>query len=136
MAHPFLSPEWIAAVREIRDRHADAAAEAELPIAVKVNQIITDVPFGTPVHHAHIDTTQGAVIIEEGHLDRADVTVTMDYSTARTLFVDQDPQAAMQAFLGGKIKVQGDIAKLLAMQTMTPDPRARQIADEVRAVTG
>lgn len=122
-------------MREVRDRHGVSIDTASLPITVKVNQIITDVPFGDSPHHAHIDTTSGSLIIEEGHVERPDVTVTTDYLTARSIFVEQDPQAAMQAFLGGKIKVQGDITKLLALQSVQPDERAKAIADEVKALT-
>jgi hypothetical protein len=37
----------------------------------------------------------------------------MAYGTARSLFVQGDIQAVMQAFLGGRIKVDGDLSKLL-----------------------
>ncbi len=39
------------------------------------------------------------------------------YDTARSLFVQGDVQAVLQAFLGGRIKVDGDLSKLL-------DPRS------------
>jgi hypothetical protein len=43
----------------------------------------------------------------------------------------------MQSFMAGKIQVQGDITKLLAMQTpgAEPDPQAVAIAEAVRAIT-
>ncbi len=58
--------------------------------------------------------------MELGELDDADVTVTTDYDTAKAMFVDQDPAVAMQSFMTGKIKVQGDMMKLMAMQTPMP----------------
>ena len=64
-----------------------------------------------------------------------DLTVTVDYETAKTILVEGNPQAGMQAFMGGKIKVQGDMTKLMAMQTVTPDPAAKAIADRINAIT-
>ena len=78
----------------------------------------------------------GMILAELGELDPADVTVTTDYVTARALFVDQDQAASMQAFMAGKIKVQGDMMKMMAMQTSMPqDDIARAIAGEIQAIT-
>ena len=51
-----------------------------------------------------------------GHLEDPDLTVTVDWTTAKAIFVEQNPQAGMQAFMAGKVKVQGDMTKLMAMQ--------------------
>ena len=59
----------------------------------------------------------------------------VDYATAKAIFVDQNPQAGMQAFMAGKIKVEGDITKLMAMQNTAPDPEAQKIADQIQAIT-
>ena len=51
--------------------------------------------------------------------------------------VEQDGQAAMQAFMGGRIKVQGDMTKLLVLQGQlgTPDPVALEVAGRIKAIT-
>ena len=97
---------------------------------VKMNQIITDVPFGDGTIDAHMDTSSGDMEMDTGHLENPDVTVTLDYATAKAIFVDGNPQAGMQAFMAGKIKVQGDMTKLMAMQQASPDPVAAEIAAE------
>lgn len=134
MPHPFLSPEWIAAAREIREkRRGDAAAITE---SIRINQVITDVPFGDGTVRCWFDTSSGFAEIELGELDQPDVTITTDYETARAIFVDQDPTAAMQAFMAGKIKVQGDMMKLIALQSTLPhDDAGRAIAAEIKAAT-
>jgi len=43
---------------------------------------------------------------------------------ARQMFVEGNQQAAMQAFMGGQIKVEGDMTKLMAMQNSGGDPAA------------
>ena len=61
--------------------------------------------------------------------------MTVDYETAKAIIVDQNPQAGMQAFMAGKIKVQGDMAKLMAMQQGAPDPKAAEVAERIKAIT-
>ena len=135
--YPFLSDEWIAEARRIRAEVGDQSAGAA-PASVRMNQVITDVPFGTGRLDAHLDTSSGTLEMETGHLDDPDVTVTLDYETAKAIFVDTGPQAGVQAFLEGKIKVQGDMAKLLAMmqqQQDTTDPRAVEVQQRIREIT-
>ena len=90
-----------------------------------MNQIITEVPFGDGTIEAHLDTSGGEMEMDTGHIEGADLTVTLDYATAKAILVDGNPQAGMQAFMAGKIKVQGDMTKMMAMQSGTPDPVGR-----------
>jgi hypothetical protein len=84
---------------------------------VRVNLIVAEAPFSAAALDAHVDTSSGRLNIDTGHLANPDVTVSMAYSTARSLFVQGDIQAVMQAFLGGRIKVDGDLSKLLDPQS-------------------
>lgn len=131
--YPFLSDEWMAAARDIRDEFRGKTQ----PMAsrMKMNQVITDVPFGGGKIDAHLDSSSGEVEMELGHLSDPEVTVTVDYATAKAVFVDMNPQVGMQAFMSGKIKVEGDMAKLLAMQQTGPDPVAAELAGRIKAIT-
>ena len=131
--HPFLSPEWTEAARAIRAEYEGKTSP--IPHAVKMNQIITDVPFGEGTINAHMDTSSGDLVMEEGHIDEPDVTVTVDYETAKAIFVDGNPQAGMQAFMAGKVKVQGDMTKLMAVQSAPPDATAQEIQQKIQAIT-
>lgn len=84
---------------------------------------------------AHLDTSSGTVEMELGHLETPDVTLTLDYATARAIFVNQDRDEAMQAFMAGKIKVQGDMSKLLGMLQVPVDPLAGEVAERIKALT-
>jgi putative sterol carrier protein len=121
------------AVKGIRDQHAGEAPP--LPYKLKLNQVITGVPFGDGERRLHLDTTSGKMVMELGELPDPDATITTDYETARKLFVDQDQAAAMQAFMSGKIKIQGDMTKLMAMQASPVDDVTKQIAEEIKAMT-
>lgn len=135
MAHPFLSEAWIAEARKVREKYEGRAPK--VPFVVRMNQVVTKVPFGDGVIHSHLDTSSGELVMELGHLDNPDLVVTTDYETARTIFIGQDPQAGMQAFLSGKVKVEGDMTKMMLMQaTQQPDDElAKQIAAEIQAIT-
>ncbi len=124
--YPFLSEEWITEARKIRAELAPPPAGAA-PTSVRMNQVITDVPFGAGTLDAHLDTSSGALEMETGHLDHADVTVTLDYATAKAIFVDGTLDAGMKAFMEGRVRVQGDMAKLIAaLQQLAPPSAAAE----------
>jgi hypothetical protein len=130
----FLSDDWMAAVKDIRDRHA--AEAPPVPYKLKLNQVITGVPFlDGGERRLFLDTTEGKMNMDFGELEGADATVTTDYDTARKMLVDQDQAGAMQAFMAGKIKIQGDMTKLMAMQGAPVDEVAKQVADEIKSIT-
>ncbi|MEP7047320.1 MAG: SCP2 sterol-binding domain-containing protein [Ilumatobacteraceae bacterium] len=134
MPYPFLTAEWMEAAKSIREKYADQASN--INVSVRMNQVITDVPFGDADIKLYLDTSSGTLIMESGELDTPDLTLTTDYDTAKKIFVDQDQAAGMQAFMAGKIKVQGDMMKMMAMQTGMPqDEVAKTIADEIQAIT-
>ncbi len=131
--YPFLSDEWMAEAEKIREEYKGKTPP--VAHAVKMNQIITDVPFGESTIEAHMDTSSGELEMDRGHIDAPDVTVTLDYETAKAIFVEGNPQAGMQAFMAGKVKVQGDMTKLMAMQQGAPDPVQQQVAERIKAIT-
>jgi putative sterol carrier protein len=131
--YPFLSQEWMDEARKVRDKYKGKTPA--IPHQVRMNQVITDVPFGDGTLHSHMDTSSGELVMEEGHLDDVDLTVTLDYDTAKAIFVEGNPQAGMQAFMAGKVKVQGDMTKLMAMQQSTPDPTAAEIQQQIKDIT-
>ena len=135
-SYPFLSDEWIAEARRIRDEYAGALPPA--PVPVRMNLVVRHMPQGGNLD-AHLDTSDGGLDLDTGHVERPDLTVTVDHATARANFVDGDPQAAMQAFLSGRIKVDGDISKLLAVQASAVpgsiDPQAIEMAKRLQQIT-
>ena len=134
MSHQFLSDEWMAAAKSIREKYADQATK--VTSSIRMNQVITDVPFGDGTVALFLDTSSGDVVMEAGALETPDLTMTTDWDTAHKIFVEQDQAGAMQAFMGGRIKVQGDMMKLMALQTQMPDDEiARQISHEINDLT-
>jgi putative sterol carrier protein len=134
MTHAFLSTEWMDAARAIREKYADQVPEIDA--VIKINLSIIDVPFDDNTVDAYFDTSLGKLQLELGELEEPDATISTDYETARALFVDQDQTVAMQAFMAGKIKVQGDMMKMMAMQTAIPSNEFTDtIAAEIKSIT-
>jgi hypothetical protein len=138
--HVFLSPGWITAVRAIRDEYAAQVPDVPPAAVLRANVIITEAPFEPGEVRGSIDTSKG-LVIEPVELESPDLTATLDYDTAKALFVGNDPQALLQAFFGGKIRITGDATKLLGLPMPNPDDQspamalAREVAARVKAIT-
>ncbi len=131
--YQFLSNEWLAEASTIRAEFFGKGATIDQ--SIRMNLIVITVPFGEGTLHAHADTSTGELVIDISHIDPVDLTVTIEYEIAKAILVEGNPQAGLQAFMQGKIKVEGDIAKLLALQSMTPDPVAAEIGARIQAMT-
>jgi putative sterol carrier protein len=132
--YEFLSPEWIEAARAIRDEYQGRIGPT--PLAVTVNLVLGDAPGGGTIE-AHLDTSSGQPSLDLGLAPKPDVTLTMEYATARAAFAEQDGNAVMQAFMSGKIRVEGDMAKLMMMQAQQAQagPLAAEVMARVKDIT-
>src|SRR5580704_1050299 len=131
--YAFLSDEWVDEARKIREEYEGRAGT--MAHQMRMNLVITDVPFGDDSIDAHVDTTDGSLKLDKGHIDPADLKVTPDYATAKAILVEGNPQVGMQAFMAGRVKVEGDMAKLMMMQGAPPDENAQEVATRLRAMT-
>jgi hypothetical protein len=135
MPYPFLSDEWLEEARKIRAEYEGKGAP--FPHAVRMNLVVTNVPFGDRDIDAHVDTSNGELVLDTGHLEIPDLKVTVDYDTAKAILIEGNPQAGMQAFMAGRIRVEGDMAKLMALQTAPPgaDSSAAEMAKRLKEIT-
>jgi hypothetical protein len=134
MPYPFLSDEWLEEARKIRAEYAGKSPA--IPHIVRMNLVVTGVPFGDKDLDAHLDTSTGELILDTGHLENQDLKVTVDYDTAKAILIEGNPQAGMQAFMAGRVKVEGDMAKLMALSAApTPDPSAAEMANRLKEMT-
>ena len=128
--HPFLSDAWFDAVEALRDK-APVAPEDVAGLAV--NMVVTGGPEGDRALH-----------FADGRFDRglapgAPTTVTVPYRVARAMLVDLDPQAALEAFLKGEIRVEGDLTKMFEIQQsagmLTPTAQHLAFVQRLRELT-
>ena len=129
--YEFLSPEWIDAARAARSRYDGG----DVPFALTMNLVVSEVPFGDGRVEAHVSTEAGLVEIDLGLLELCEVSVALDYETAKAVLVEGDGEAAMAAFMAGKIRIEGDMTKLLAFQSRPLTDAERHLADEIRELT-
>jgi hypothetical protein len=128
--HEFLSDEWFTAVAALMEQHgADAPAHANMLL----NLVVTDSPWGE--REMHMGTVDGKGEMAQGLADGADVTLTTDYQTAKDVFVSGNQQAGMQAFMSGKVKVQGDMTKLMMAQQGGGPAGNQDLANAVQEIT-
>jgi len=155
MRYVFLTPEWIEMAEGIYERERHHVAGRGFP-ALVVNLVVTGAPFATGDVEVHTDTTSGDLVIRRGRAAAPDLTFRLDYETARSLMVDQDPQLAIEALILGRVQIEGDLPALSAKTdlnlTQLPalltslnlggvaglteiDPIAARIAEELRDIT-
>ena len=137
MPFPFLSEAWFDATDVLAEKYADQLPE--ITEKARINMIVTATPFGDEPIRTFLDTSSGQILLARGTLENSDCTVTTDYETCTALLIQQDQAGVMQAFMAGKIKVQGDMAKLMTMmmtvQSTPVSPLGMEAAEAVKAIT-
>ncbi len=128
MGHTFLSDSWFEEAESIR-----ASVNPEVPDAIKdlvINLVVKDGPDGD------IEARMEAGRFAKGLADVAPTKLTVPYDIAKKMFIDNDQNASMQAFMSGQIQVEGDMAKLMSMQAGgPPSAEAVKVQEAVAAMT-
>jgi putative sterol carrier protein len=108
MAVKFLSEEWAKEVTDTLRAHEDFKASADM----SVQFVVSDAPDGEVKFY--LDATSDEPVQSLGALDNADVTITSNYETTSAIFSGE--LNTQMAFMTGKIKVNGNMAKLMTQQ--------------------
>ena len=124
MSHTFLSDDWIAQAQKIRAELGDDGS----PSDITVNVTVTGGPEGD--RELHLQGGQ----FSTGHVE-APTSLTVPFDVARQMFLEGNQQAAMQAFMSGQIKVQGDMTKLMQMQSGGASPNAEVLSERLKTIT-
>ena len=125
----FLSEPWFDEVAKLMASAGDLNLPAPMR-NVKVNVTIKRSSGGGDVPAFVQDG-----VVARGHRDGADATITLDEALARKLFVEADAAAGVQAFLEGQLVVEGDLAKVVAMQTAEPSAEQKALAQRIARIT-
>jgi hypothetical protein len=123
----FLSDEWFDAVRGLTAE----AGELNIPKAMK------DV-----VVNLHIETSSETILLcmkgglmEKGHVEKPDVTMHMPEDYAHGLLVRGDWSVGMKGYVARKIKVSGNMRKLIPLQLYKPSPELDALRKKIEAMT-
>ena len=128
MSHAFLSDGWFAEATRIFQ-------ELKPPIPAAIQDLVINLRVkGGP--NGDVEARMAAGQLHKGLAAGAPTTLVLPYDVARKMMVENDQNAAMQAFMSGQIQVEGDMMQLMAMQaTGPPGPESQQVAERVRAMT-
>jgi len=125
----FLSDEWFEAVDKIRAEAGDVPVPDAIK-NIKINMVVKDHPDGDKQIH------MAGGEFKRGLIDGAPTKLTVPYSVAKAIFVDNDQQAGMQAFMSGQIQIEGDMAVMMQMQAAgPPSPQAQALQAKVKSIT-
>jgi putative sterol carrier protein len=123
----YLTQEWM-------DRAKDLAADfPETPGAsVRMQQVVTGAPDGEIKYYTVIEN--GKTLEQSlGEDPQAEVTLTNSYEDAvKIMNGELDANAA---FMQGRVKVTGNMAKIMSLMPLTNKPEYKQIQEKLRAET-
>ena len=74
-------------------------------------------------------------LFQRGHRPGVATSLQLSSALARRIFVEADVAAGVQAFLAGEMKVEGDLAKVVAMNTVEPSDPQKRLTREIAAIT-
>jgi hypothetical protein len=128
MGHAFLSAGWFDEAERIRNE-----IDPPVPDMIKglvINLVVKNGPQGDI--EAKIESGR----FVQGLAAGAPTKLTVPYEVAKKMFIEQDAQASMQAFMSGQIQVEGDMTKIMMMQAAgPPSEQALEVQKRVRAMT-
>ncbi|KAA8731121.1 SCP2 sterol-binding domain-containing protein [Acinetobacter qingfengensis] len=119
-----LTDDWFATVEQLTAE----AGDLNLPPALEslgVNLVVDN----TDGSKTELALNGGK--IQKGLSEAAKTTLAIDADTLRKVFLEFDMAAAMQAFMSGKIKVQGDMSQLMALQTVKPSVEQKTLFKKI-----
>lgn len=111
MAVKYLSEEWAKEVTN-RFQSTEAVTNAAKGQNVTIQQIVTEAPGGDVKYYFKI--ADGTPEVAIGEVDSPEATITQSYETS--IAVDKGELNAQNAFMQGKLKIQGNLMKLMSMQ--------------------
>ncbi|OOR93869.1 SCP-2 sterol transfer family protein [Moraxella caviae] len=122
----FLSDAWFAQVATANAQ----AGDLNLPPAL-----------ATLIINARIDDGNGTALhikdgkLHQGSADNAISTISIDGDTFNQLIKTGDKDLAIEAFMTGKIRVDGDMTAVMALQSAKPSPEQKALFKEILAFT-
>lgn len=130
--HLYLSNDWLDAAQEIRERFV---AREAIDVPLVANVTVDGVPFEPSTLEMH--SLPGIPqVLEPGHVDDADVAITLHYDLARLILLDTGVNVLQLGIDSGRIAVDGDVEQLRRhWKSNIGDEAYVAFLDELRAIT-
>ena len=123
----FLSDPWFEQV----EKFGQEAGELNLPPALAymvINLKVAD-------SEQDIEANFANGYLHRGLNDKATTTLLLDRELLQSIITDFDMNEIMGAFMGGKIRVEGDMSQLMALQTARPSTEQKELFKRIRSET-
>lgn len=127
MSFEFLSDEWFTEVEKIRDAAGDLDIPAQMADLQLNLRVTTD--------NGDVEMALNGGNLERGSIADAGTTIILPADLAKKLFIEQDQSAGMQGFMSGQIKVEGDMSKMMSLQSVQPSAKQQELSDKIAAMT-
>ena len=123
----WLTQEWLDETRKM------AEGQPERPGAsARMQYVVTGAPDGD-IEYFWVLENGKITESQLGHLDDAEVTLTTGHSDA--VKIQKGELDANAAFMQGKVKVTGNMAKVMSLLPITNSPEYKQLQTEISAIT-
>ena len=124
----FLSQEWHDETRRM------AEGQPERPGAsARMQYVITNTPDGEDVKYYWVLENGKLLESQLGEMPDAEVTLTQTYDDAKKIQTGELDASA--AFMQGRVKVTGNMAKLMSLLPLTNAPEYKELQKEIQAIT-
>jgi putative sterol carrier protein len=123
----WLTQEWLDETRKM------AESQPERPAAsARMQYVVTGAPDGDVKYYWVLENGK---LLESnvGELADAEVTMTQTYEDAQK--IQKGELDANAAFMQGRIKVQGNMAKLMALMPLTNAPEYKELQKQIQEIT-
>ena len=123
----FLSQEWHDQFRSM------AEGQPERPGAsARMQYVVTGGPDGEIRYFWVLDNGK---LVESGVGDLEDEEITLTMTHADAVAIQKGELDASAAFMQGRVKVTGNMAKLMSLLPITGSPEYKELQEEIRQVT-
>ena len=123
----FLTDEWFEQVEKM----GSEVGELNLPPAL-ANMIVNLKVSDT---EKDIEANFADGLLHRGLNSNGTTTLLLDRSILQSIITDFDTNQIMGAFMSGKIRVEGDMSQLMAVQTARPSAEQKELYKRIKSMT-
>ncbi len=123
----FLTDAWFEQVETL----SNEAGELNLPPAL-ANMIINLKVAGD---EQTTEANYANGVLNRGLNDSATTTLLLDRETLQSIVTNFDMNEIMGAFMGGQIRVEGDMSQLMALQSARPSTEQKELFKNIKSMT-
>lgn len=124
----FLTDEWFQQVATLTEQAGELNLPANLA-NLAINFIISE-------QNQQVELNLSGALLSKGLSERAKTTLRLEQNLFRTIFLEFDTASAMTAFMMGKIKIEGDMMQLMALQSAKPSTEQKALYKQILQMTG